>query len=54
MEFSEAELNLIRQWFNAVDDLAPEYLEQADRDLGKRITEHVFSHQQNRNIDAKG
>lgn len=41
MQLTDQELNLIRQWFNAVEDLAPEYLEPADRELGKRITEYV-------------
>lgn len=37
MQFTAEELNLMRQWFNAIEDLAPEYLEQADRDLMQKI-----------------
>jgi len=45
MVFTLEELNLIRQWFNAVEDVTPEYLEDADRKLGKRIEEFVFAQQ---------
>jgi len=37
MILSEEELNLFRQWFNAVQDLSPEYLTDADRALFARI-----------------
>lgn len=37
MELTNEELNLARQWFNAVDDLSPKYLEQSDRDLAVKI-----------------
>lgn len=41
MQLTVEELNMIRQWFNAVEDMSPEYLEYADRELGKRITEYL-------------
>lgn len=34
---SADDFNLIRQWYNAVQDLAPEYLTLADHDLAKRL-----------------
>ena len=34
---SKDELNLIRQWFNAVEDCAPDYLDKADYDLMEKI-----------------
>ena len=37
MHLTPEELDLIRQWFNAVDDLAPSYLEPADRELARKI-----------------
>jgi hypothetical protein len=37
MELTAKECNRIRQWFNAVEDAAPEYLVQADRDLMQKI-----------------
>lgn len=37
MQLTEEELNLIRQWFNAVEDLNPKYLEKADKDLIEKI-----------------
>ena len=35
------EANLVRQWFNSVTDVTPEYLEDPDRVLGERITRIV-------------
>lgn len=37
LELSREDVNLVRQWFNAVEDAAPKYLEKADRDLMKRL-----------------
>lgn len=37
MELSPAELNLVRQWFNAMNDAAPGSLENADRELMAKI-----------------
>jgi hypothetical protein len=37
MVFTLEELNLIREWFNVVEDVSPKYLEQRDKDLGRRI-----------------
>jgi hypothetical protein len=45
MDFTLEELNLIRQWFNAVEDLNPDYLEFSDRQLGNRIERFVFAQQ---------
>lgn len=39
MVFTMEELNLIREWFNVVEDVSPKYLEQRDRNLGRRIEE---------------
>lgn len=36
-ELSSEQLDLIRQWFNAVQDLNPAYLEAADYDLAATI-----------------
>lgn len=41
LQFTAQELNLVRQWFNAVEDVAPEYLKTADFELGNRIIEQV-------------
>lgn len=41
MLFTFEELNMIREWFNVVEDVSPEYLEQRDKDLGRRITEFL-------------
>ena len=37
MELSIKELNLIRQWYNAVEDINPKYLEEKDGVLIDRI-----------------
>jgi len=37
MELKREELNLIRQWFNCVKDITPEYLREYDYDLMERI-----------------
>lgn len=37
--FSKEELNLFRQWFNAVEDLSPAYLEKSDCDLYRKVME---------------
>ena len=34
---TESEANILRQWFNAVQDLNPQYLEQKDTDLLAKI-----------------
>jgi hypothetical protein len=36
-EFTRDELDLMRQWFNATQDLNPGYLEASDYDLADRI-----------------
>lgn len=41
MELTDKELNLIRQWFDAVEDVLPEYLGKADVKLGQRIQRHL-------------
>lgn len=37
--FSKEELNLFRQWFNAVEDLSPVYLDKSDCDLYRKVME---------------
>ena len=37
MILTDAEVDLVRQWFNALEDTTPEFLEAADYDLGRRI-----------------
>lgn len=37
MELTREEIDLLRQWYNAVEDLSPEYLEQKDHDLAAKI-----------------
>lgn len=39
--FSKEEMNLFRQWFNAVEDLNPTYLEKSDCDLYRKIMERL-------------
>lgn len=41
LQLTAQELNLVRQWFNAVEDVAPEYLTDADFELGQRVIEQV-------------
>ena len=36
-ELTNEDLNLIRQWFNALEDCSPEYLCGEDYELAKRI-----------------
>lgn len=50
MDLNEEELNLIRDWFDSVQDLNPDYLEQKDyrlqvkvlRSLGYRVPHDVL------------
>ena len=35
--FDKDELNRLRQWFTALQDTAPQYVEEADRELQKKI-----------------
>jgi hypothetical protein len=37
--FSKEELNLFRQWFNAMEDLSPSYIEKSDCDLYRKVME---------------
>jgi hypothetical protein len=37
MDLTPEELRLVLQWFSGVEDLAPETLGEADRDLAARI-----------------
>lgn len=41
LEWHDAELNLIREWFDAVQDLNPKILNQADHALAKFIYERL-------------
>ena len=40
-EFTQEELNLLREWFNAVKDLNPKYLESMDYVLYKKILSSI-------------
>ncbi|WHL27778.1 hypothetical protein [Pseudomonas juntendi] len=37
MKLSKEELELVRQWFNAVEDLSPKFLELKDYSLAEKI-----------------
>lgn len=37
MEFTKIELNLFRQWYNAVQDSNPQYLEEPDHALARKV-----------------
>lgn len=37
MKLSEEELELVRQWFNAVEDLSPKFLELKDYSLAEKV-----------------
>ncbi len=37
MDLNRDELDLLRQWYNAVQDMAPEYLEARDHELAGKI-----------------
>lgn len=39
--FSKEEINLFRQWFNAVEDLSPGYIEKSDCDLYRKVLERL-------------
>lgn len=39
MELSKQELHLIREWFDALEDTRPDYIDTADYALAKRIYE---------------
>ncbi|MEQ8685489.1 MAG: hypothetical protein RIE86_09355 [Imperialibacter sp.] len=41
LEFSEDDIHLIRQWFDVVQDIHPNYLEQADYLLAKKIYQSI-------------
>lgn len=41
MELSNEELSLIRQWFNAVEDLNRKYLEEKDYNLATKIKQEM-------------
>jgi hypothetical protein len=36
-QFTDFELNLFREWFNAMQDIAPQTLEQADYILAEKV-----------------
>jgi hypothetical protein len=40
LTLDKTDADLVRQWFNSVQDLSPKYLERSDFLLGARITEH--------------
>jgi len=37
--FTPVELNNFRQWFNAISDTNPNFIDQTDRDLYAKLTE---------------
>lgn len=37
--FSKEELDRLRQWHNALEDMAPDYLEEGDAALRQKIVE---------------
>lgn len=41
LQLSREDVDLLRQWFNAVFDLNQDYLEAKDHDLGRRIHEFL-------------
>ncbi|MGI4942053.1 MAG: hypothetical protein ACRYHQ_16080 [Janthinobacterium lividum] len=41
LPLSREDIDLIRQWFNNVQDVNPQYLERQDYDLAQRIYEHL-------------
>jgi len=43
MELTEEELNLARQWFNAIYDQNSKYLEQPDHDLAVKIRDRLLA-----------
>lgn len=45
LTLTPAELDLVRQWFNAINDANPTFLEKADHALGERITEAVTANE---------
>lgn len=51
--FAADELNLIRQWYNAVEDLAPGYLADQDRKLMRKIRGAIADGQQTRPSDGE-
>lgn len=40
-EFNRAEIELFREWFDAVQDLNPKYLEELDYKLAERLYNHL-------------
>lgn len=41
MYLNDDELSLLRQWFNALEDVSPAYLEDDDKILAKRIYDEI-------------
>lgn len=41
MDLTTPDLNLMRQWFDAVQDVSPEYLEAKDFALARRLYERL-------------
>lgn len=41
MTFSEGELELFRQWFNALEDLSPKFLDGKDYLLAKKVLDEL-------------
>ena len=41
LDLTEQDIDRLRQWFDAVQDVSPKYLEPADFDLARRIYERL-------------
>lgn len=41
MEFTKEQVELFREWFDAVQDLNPDYLKKGDYALGKKLYERL-------------
>ena len=54
MRFSTEELNVFRQWHNAVEDLNPEYLKPRDKRLYEKVLRLMRASQQNNPADECG
>ena len=41
MRLSISDLTLLREWYNCVTDVCPEYMEKCDHDLFDKIKEEI-------------
>lgn len=54
MKLSEEELELVRQWFNAVEDLSPKFLELKDYSLAEKVMVELGAKVPNSMIEKMG